>query len=169
MDMHTFCIHRSRIRIYVGGITGSHEKQGTDLLLLWAQLSSLWKPALSPPSVCHCRRYNRWQGGCAGRRSGPSWCGRPCHPRWPGCGAAPRAALIPPSGVGAATRSWAVLWLWAALLDHGSIARRWQTSIMRPRHTGNRGNRYAQEFSWQMWLIQAKEKTPHSLQLNGAF
>lgn len=42
-------------------------------------------------------------------------------PRWPGCGAAPRAALIPPSGRGQLTLSSSVAVLFA---DRGSTARR---------------------------------------------
>lgn len=127
-----------RLRIYVGGLKGIHEKLETDLILLWTRYSSLSKPCWSPPSVCRCHRCSRWQGGCAGRRSGPSWCDRPSRPRWPGCGAAPRAAPTPPSAVGAAAHSWAVLWLWAALLDRGSTARRWQISITKPRHSSEK-------------------------------
>lgn len=89
-----------------------------------------------PPSVCRCRRCNRRRGRCAGRRSGPSPCGRPSRPHWPGCGAAPRAAPTPPSGAEAAVRSWAALWLWAALPDRGSTARRWQISTTKPKHPG---------------------------------
>lgn len=113
------------------------------------QAELLWKRSLSPPSACCCHRCNRWLDWRAGRRSGPSWCGRPSHPRWPGCGAEPHATLTPPSGVGAAAHSWAALWLWAAWRDRGSTARRWQISVMKPRHTDD---------SMQQMMLQNSDK-----------
>lgn len=125
--------------------------------LTWA----LREPGVSPPSGCRCHRCSRWRGGYAGRRCGPSWCGRPSRPRWPACGAAPRAAPLPPAGVGAAARSWVALWPWAAWLDRGSTARRWQTSRTRPRHTSD-----AQEFSGRAAVGSGQRKDTTLLALS---